>query len=139
MLASFDGSDPFEELTPAEVSSQTYARLYDEASLPNLDEYPHSQFAPGVVEMLALDLPNTVAVYFRKHADKFGGWEALRRQGLTSLRALEHEHLETVPTQGAARSPRYWGTLSTQPARRCCCLDSPRNSLGSNHTRAWVG
>lgn len=100
VLAGFEAPDPFDGFTPEEVSSRTYARLYDEASIPNLDHYPHSQFAPGVVEMLALDLPDTVAVFNRHHASTFGGWEALRAQGIANLRALENEQIHTVPTQG---------------------------------------
>ncbi|WP_458106750.1 hypothetical protein M1D51_12605 [Arthrobacter sp. R3-55] len=100
VLASFDGTDPFEELTAEQASSRTYALLYQETGLPDLDAHPHRQFALGVVEMLALDLPDTVAVYARKHADTFGGWEALRTHGLANLGTLEHEQVETVPAQG---------------------------------------
>lgn len=100
VLASSEAPDPFGEFTPAEVSNRTYARLYDEKSIPNLDRYPYSQFAPGVVEMLALDLPDTVAVFNHDRARTFGGWEALRTKGLAHLRAVEDEQIHTVPSQG---------------------------------------
>lgn len=96
VLASFEAADPFEEMSLEEVGRQTYARLCEESSLPSLEVYPHREFAPGVVEMLALDLPETVAVFSHDHARKFGGWEALRSQGMTNLRALDNEQLETL-------------------------------------------
>jgi hypothetical protein len=50
--------------------------------------------------MLALDLPDTVAVFNHDNANKFGGWEALQKQGIENLRSLEIEQLETLPAPG---------------------------------------
>jgi hypothetical protein len=100
VLASFEAADPFEEMSQEEVGRQTYARLYEESSLPSLEGYPHREFAPGIVEMLALDLPETVAVFSHDHARKFGGWEALRSRGITNLLALDNEQLETIEAPG---------------------------------------
>jgi hypothetical protein len=61
---------------------------------------PFDVMAPGIVEMLALDLPETVAVFNHDNANKFGGWEALQREGIENLRGLEVEQLETLPAQG---------------------------------------
>ncbi|MFK0005089.1 hypothetical protein [Paenarthrobacter sp. NPDC090522] len=138
VLASFDGADPFEELTATQVSSQTFARLYEESGLPNLDAYPHSQFAPGVVEMLALDLPDTVAVYARKHADTFGGWEALRTQGLANLRALEHEQVETVPAQGGGSFNALLGD-SVYTASKALLLPGIATELTGKQPRPELG
>jgi hypothetical protein len=100
VLASFEAPDPFDVMEPADVSRRTFARLYDEASIPGIDGYPYREFAPGIVELLALDLPDTVAVLNHENANKFGGWEALQRQGIETLRGLEIEQLETLPTPG---------------------------------------
>ncbi|SCZ56268.1 hypothetical protein SAMN02799638_01772 [Arthrobacter sp. UNCCL28] len=100
VLASFEAPDPFDGLTPADVARRVHARLYEASSIPNPDAYPHTEFAPGVIEMLALDLPDTVAVFNREHAGRCGGWEALRSQGIANLKSVEDQHLETVPVQG---------------------------------------
>jgi hypothetical protein len=100
VLASFEAPDPFDVMAPSDVSRRTFARLYDEASIPRIDSYPHREIAPGIVEMLALDLPETVAVFNHDNANKFGGWEALQREGIENLRGLEVEQLETLPAQG---------------------------------------
>ncbi|WP_230010159.1 hypothetical protein [Microbacterium sp. Bi128] len=100
VLASFDAPDPFDILAPADVAKQTFARLYDEASMPGIDGYPHREFAPGIVEMIALDLPDTVTVFSHNNANKFGGFEALRTQGIANLRGLAVEKLETLPAPG---------------------------------------
>jgi hypothetical protein len=77
-----------------------FARLYDEASVPGIRGYPHREFAPGIVEMIALDLPDTVTVFSHNNANKFGGFEALRTQGIANLHGLEVEQLETLPAPG---------------------------------------
>jgi hypothetical protein len=41
--------------------------------------------------MIALDLPDTVTVFSHNSANKFGGFEALRTQGIANLRGLEVE------------------------------------------------
>ncbi|MFJ5956575.1 hypothetical protein ACIQC5_11535 [Paenarthrobacter sp. NPDC092416] len=138
VFASFDGADPFDELTAEQASSQTYARLYEESGLPNLDAYPHSQFAPGIVEMLALDLPDTVAVYARKQADTFGGWHALRSQGLTNLRALEHEQVETVPGQGGSSFTALLGE-SVYTASKALLLPGIATELTGKQPRQDLG
>lgn len=68
--------------------------------MPGIDGYPHRDFAPGIVEMIALDLPDTVTVFSHSNANKFGGFEALRTQGIANLRGLEVETLETLPAPG---------------------------------------
>lgn len=100
VLASFEAPDPFDVLASQEVARRTFARLYDETSIPGIDGYPHRELAPGIVEMLALDLPDTVAVVNHDNANKFGGWETLQRHGIENLRGLEIEQLETLPAPG---------------------------------------
>ena len=103
VLTSFDSPNPFAGLSPAEIRNQTFARLYDESAVPGLDDHPHREFAPGLIEMLALDLPQTVTVFRHENARDHGGWEALRQQGMANLRGLEVERLQTLaaPESGA--------------------------------------
>ena len=100
VLASLDAPDPFEDLSADEAAQHTFARLYDAGAMPSLDGFPHREFVPGVVELLALDLPETVAVYNREHASRLGGWERLRGHGVDNLRSLPVEQLEQVDVPG---------------------------------------
>jgi hypothetical protein len=98
-----DAPDPFEGLDPDDAARRTYARLYPDDALPSLDGYPHREFVPGIVEMLALDLPETVAVFDREKLAKVGGWEGLWAHGVANLRALPVERLETLDAPGGGR------------------------------------
>jgi hypothetical protein len=138
VLASLDAPDPFDALAPADVSEQTFARLYDEASLPGIGSYPHSEFAPGIVEMLALDLPDTVAVFSHKNSKKFGGWEALRSQGISNLRGLEVEHLETLPAPGGGSFDVLLGD-SVYTASRALLLPHLATELTGKRVRDEFG
>ncbi|MEI2277295.1 hypothetical protein OHC50_07435 [Paenarthrobacter ilicis] len=138
VLASFEAPDPFEDLTSADVAGRLYARLYDEAAIPGLDAYPHSEFVPGVVEMLALDLPETVAVFTRENAARFGGWQALREQGLANLRALDNEQLETLEAPGGGV---FWALLgnSVYTASKALLLPGLAAELTGRQTRDGHG
>jgi hypothetical protein len=102
VLASMDAPDPFEGLSIEEAARRTFSRLYDVASVPSIESFPHQEFAPGIVEMLALDLPETVAVFSHDNVRALGGWEDLRRHGLSNLRVLPTEALETLQGPGGA-------------------------------------
>lgn len=77
--------DLFAALTAGEAARRTYARLYEAASVPDLAERPYREFAPGLVEMLALDLPEAVSAYPRGAVDRLGGWAALHSRGMANL------------------------------------------------------
>lgn len=89
IVAEMTGPDPFEGLTREEAAGRTYVRLFEESTLPALDDYPHREFLPGVVELLALDLPGSVAVYGREDAARLGGPSTLRGHALRNLEALQ--------------------------------------------------
>ncbi|XBB69124.1 hypothetical protein ABFU82_07375 [Nocardioides sp. WV_118_6] len=104
VLASMDAPDPFGELSPDEAAARTFVRLYEREAIPRLDGFPFREFAPGLVEMLALDLPDTVAVYDDARAERLGGVDALRAHGLTNLDRQPVEQLERLdlPDGGGA-------------------------------------
>jgi hypothetical protein len=131
VLASLDAPDPFDQLSEDEAALQTYARLYDETAMPSLDGFPHREFVPGVVELLALDLPETVAVYNREHASRLGGWERLRGHGVRNLRALPVEHLEQLDAPGGGSFHALLGD-SVHTASRALLLPELASTLAGH-------
>ena len=89
IVAAMDAPDPFASMTERELLDGTYVRLYEHQSVPQPDRYPHAEFAPGLLEMLALDLPESVTVMTHEVVGRLGGYAALRERGL--------EHLRRVP------------------------------------------
>lgn len=138
VLASFEAPDPFDVMTPSEVLKRTFARLYDEASIPGIESYPHREIAPGIVQMLALDLPETVAVFNHDNANKFGGWEALGRQGLENLRGLEPEQLEILAAPGGGTFNALLGE-SVYTASRALLLPSMAEELTGQRVQEQLG
>lgn len=103
VLAGMDAPDPFEGLSPDEARPRTYARLYEEGGIPGLTGFPHRVFAPGLVEMIALDLPDSVVVYNDERAAALGGHDQLRAWGLDSLRREPVERHEVLELPDGAR------------------------------------
>ena len=98
ILAGMDGPDPFLSLTREEAAARTYARIYPVDGLPNdLSAYPYEEFAPGLVQLLALDLPDTVRVYQHLQAQLLGGVDYLRAAGITNLRKEKTQRIRRVP------------------------------------------
>lgn len=139
VLASFDAPDPFDSLSEEDVIRQTYARLNAEDGLPPLENFPHREFVPGVVEMLALDLPETITMYNHEHATRLGGWEALRQHGVRNLRSLPVEQLETLDAPGGGTFQVLLGD-SVHTASRVLLLPGLASTLGGPEERGhgWL-
>lgn len=76
---------PFASLTAEEAARRTYIRLYEKASVPELSAGCYRDFAAGLVELLALDSPETVSMYPPQAVERLGGWATLREHGLANL------------------------------------------------------
>lgn len=100
VLDSMTLNDPFAELSPQQIRQQAYLRLYDPSTLPGLEEDAQRTWAPGIVELLALDLPHAVVSFNAEHIDEFGGWEILHAQALANLEALPVEESRRVAVEG---------------------------------------
>jgi hypothetical protein len=85
-------------------------RVYDHASLPDplLHTYAR-ELAPGLVEVLALDLPDSVAVFRDEHVESCGGLLALRAVGMVNLAAEPVEHHKVVHTPEGAELHAFTG------------------------------
>lgn len=103
IVAAMDAPNPFESMTNEELLAGTYLRLYEQQSVPQPDQYPHSEFAPGLLEMLALDLPDSVAVMTQEVVTRLGGYSALRERGLEQLRSVAVDAHEVLDARGSGR------------------------------------
>ncbi|MDR2984882.1 MAG: hypothetical protein LBV34_08575 [Nocardiopsaceae bacterium] len=89
--------DVFEGLTADQVAARTYARLLSADSVPEPGWFSYArEIAPGLLEVLAFDLPETVVMLSDETVARFGGAVALREAGLANLRALPVEHQEQI-------------------------------------------
>jgi hypothetical protein len=99
ILDSVD-SDPFAELTPEQAAERTFTRLYEDDTIGDAGGFSSRPFAPGLVELLALDLPETVAVFPLAEAQRLGGEEVLRTYGRANLRRETGGRLEELAGDG---------------------------------------
>jgi hypothetical protein len=101
LLAAID-RDIFAGLNGAEVRARTYARLYPAGQVsPEFFGYA-TEAMPGLVEVLAFDLPDTVTMMRESDVERFGGLRAMREAGLANLRAVPIEKPERVTTEDGA-------------------------------------
>ncbi|MFL6119968.1 hypothetical protein [Actinophytocola sp.] len=94
LLASVDGPDEFDVPTD-DLLERTYLRLYEAGALPSGNWWTYGREAlPGVLELLALDLPDSVATFNDEQVAKHG-LDRLRTAGLANLRREEADERAT--------------------------------------------
>jgi hypothetical protein len=95
VLRVMGGPEEVQDLDPAQVPASVHLRLYDAEGVPDRLPFSYAQeLAPGLLELLAVDLPESVALLTDEDVERLGGLADLRRAGLANLRAvreLEHE------------------------------------------------
>ncbi len=85
LLSAIDGPDQFDVPTE-DLLNHTYLRLYEADSLPDTRWWTYGREAmPGVLELLALDLPDSVATFNDEQVTRHG-LARLRAAGLANLR-----------------------------------------------------
>jgi hypothetical protein len=85
LLATVDGPDVFDVPTE-DLLDRTYLRLYEADALPDAPWWSYAREPiPGVLEMLALDLPDSVATFNDEQVTRHG-LARLREAGLHNLR-----------------------------------------------------
>ena len=139
VLERMNAPSPFDGLDLAEAEYRTYSRLYDAESVPSLENYLHQEFAPGIVEMLALDLPDAVAIFKHEDARQLGGFAALRSHGVANLEELPVESFETLPTPGGGSFYALLGE-SVYTASRALLLPSLATTLSGDapNEHGWL-
>lgn len=112
LMFGYVAGDPFDGITVDELRARVYTRLWAESFLPDY-EAPSVPFAPGVVEVLCLDVPGGTALISADRVERFGGWDALHPAGRTNLEGRPFEHMELIRTPVNGHYWRLTGDLYT--------------------------
>ncbi|GAA1877189.1 hypothetical protein GCM10009814_04240 [Lapillicoccus jejuensis] len=110
-------ADPFAELGDADLLAGTYSRLVPEERLSRGHLRYARPVAPGLVEVLGLDLEDAIAEYGDDQVAEYGPVEDLWRAGRSNLRRVEADDRRTLERDGGrvevllAESPYLASTL----------------------------
>jgi hypothetical protein len=100
IVSGMDEESPFTTMPPPDIFAATYLRL-----MPAEDVLPGMSYArpvaPGLAEVLNLDLPATVAYFADEHVTSLG-YDELREAGLRNLRAVPIDEHRTLEHNGGA-------------------------------------
>jgi len=96
------------------------------------------ELAPGLLEGLALDLPDAVVTFGDQHVEQFGGLAALREAGLANLRALPVEQHERLDAPGGGHFEVLLGESVYTASRVLAMPELLRVLLGPVDTRHGV-
>ncbi len=160
LLASVNGPDEFDVATE-DLLDRTFLRLYGVEALPEAGWWSYGrEVLPGVLELLALDLPDSVATFNDDHVAKHG-LDRLRAAGLANLRREQVEDRATydgvevlvgsmfmastalilreivLRTTGEAHLPN--GVLVAVPFRHQLLYHVPRDASMLNALNSMVG
>ncbi|MEU3183691.1 hypothetical protein ABZ707_05665 [Streptomyces sp. NPDC006923] len=103
VLRTLDAPSALDTLPPEQIRAQLYPRVISREGLdPQSFGYARS-VAPGLYEVLALDLPESVMMLTDEALEPLGEVRHLRDQALRNLRELPVEGSETVKDAGGMR------------------------------------
>ncbi|GAA1161815.1 hypothetical protein GCM10009654_17980 [Streptomyces hebeiensis] len=123
VLRTMDGPSALDTLPPEQIRAQLYPRVISEDGLdPQTFGYARS-VAPGLYEVLALDLPESVMMLTDEALEPLGDIQQLRDRALGNLRDLPVEGRETVKDSGGTRFEVVLGD-SFYTASRVLALDT---------------
>jgi hypothetical protein len=95
-----DGPSAFDTTSARDVLARTYPRLMAEQTAGlHLASY-RRPVADGIVEVLNLDLPDSVAMFNDENVERFGGLDVLRSHALANLRNVRFEHAQPLEHDG---------------------------------------
>lgn len=96
VLRTVDGPSALDTLPPAQIRAQLYPRVISGEGL-DAENFGYARYvAPGLYELLALDLPESVMMLTDEALGQLGETERLRRRAMDNLRELPVEGRETV-------------------------------------------
>jgi hypothetical protein len=123
VLRTMDAPSALDTLPPDQIRAQLYPRVISEEGLdPQTFAYARS-VAPGLYEVLALDLPESVMMLTDEALEPLGAVQQLREQALRNLRDLPVEGRETVKDSDGTRFEVVLGD-SFYTASRVLALES---------------
>lgn len=97
ILRVMDAPDPLQTMSDEQVLASVFVRLYAADGLPEgMTGSYAEELAPGLLELLTVDLPESVAVLRDEDVQRFGGAPRLRQAGLRNLSQvgdLDHDVL----------------------------------------------
>jgi hypothetical protein len=100
IVRATDGPSEFDELTDEEVLSRTYVRVMGRSTVPDGDAWSYARVLAGdLIELFALDCPETVALFNTEHVERFGV-DALRAAGLANVMAEPIQTVERLGVEG---------------------------------------
>ncbi|MFD6335013.1 hypothetical protein ACFWGI_36310 [Streptomyces niveus] len=123
VLRTMDGPSALDTLPPAQIRAQLYPRVISGDSLDAQAFGYARSVAPGLYEILALDLPESVMMLTDEALEPLGPLHELRAQALGNLRQLPVEGRETVKDPEGMRFEVVMGD-SFYTASRVLALDS---------------
>ncbi|MFI6645041.1 hypothetical protein [Streptomyces sp. NPDC050504] len=122
VLRTMDAPSALDTMAPEQIRAQLYPRVVGAEGLdPQSFGYARS-VAPGLYEILALDLPESVMMLTDEALEPLGEFQALREQALYNLRGLPVEMHETVEDDDGSRFEVLAGE-SFYTASRVLALD----------------
>jgi hypothetical protein len=125
---------PFDTATPEEVLANTYLRVLNADSLPSRDAFSYArEVADGLLEVFALDQPETVVMFRDEEVERFG-MEALRQAGLTNLLAEPLGGHEVVTGLEDARLHVVMGESVFTASKVLVLRDVLRRTVGDTDT-----
>ncbi|MFE3739498.1 hypothetical protein ACFXP3_07740 [Streptomyces sp. NPDC059096] len=101
VLRTMDGPSALDTLPPEQIRAQLYPRVISEDGLDAQTFGYARSVAPGLYEVLALDLPESVMMLTDEALEPLGEVRDLRERALRNLRELPVEGHETVKDKGA--------------------------------------
>ncbi|MCF3963484.1 DUF1444 domain-containing protein [Streptomyces fuscigenes] len=103
VLRTVDGPSALDTLAPAQIKAQLYPRVISGEGL-DAENFGYARsVAPGLYELLALDLPESVMMLTDEALGRLGETDRLRERALANLRELPVEARETVKDEEGMR------------------------------------
>lgn len=133
MLRAMSGDLGFDG-EPDEVLAHTYLRLSRADAFPTQEVYRYArEVAPGLVELFALDQPETVAMFNDEKVARLGE-ETLREAGLRNLIAEPIDEHESVALEDGARFHVAMGESVFVASKLLILPDLIRRTIGDVDT-----
>lgn len=123
VLRTIEGPSALDTLPPAQIRAQLYPRVIRGDGL-DAENFGYARYvAPGLYELLALDLPESVMMLTDDALGRLGDAGPLRDRAMANLRDLPVEGMETVEDDSGMRFEVVVGD-SFYTASRVLALDS---------------